>query len=701
MNAAGQDASTSQLNTVFIGLISFWSAVIVGFAAWSYWQLYTATVEIARASAYESLSKDLVYRRWATLHGGVYVPVTPETPPNPDLADVPERDISTPSGKKLTLINPAYMTRQVHQLAKKDFGSRGHITSLKPIRPENVPDEWEKHALQAFERGAKEVSSLEPIGDQTYMRFMRPLFAEAGCLKCHAKQGYKIGDIRGGLSVSVPWSDYRQALRSELLVHVFGLGGIWALGILGLRFGRNRIQDNMHERRRASQELRESEERHRTILQTAMDGFWLADTQGRLLDVNEAYCRMSGYGRQELLAMRISDLEAAESPEDTAAHMKKVMAHSEDRFESRHRRKDGSIFDVTVSAQFQAVDGGRFVIFLQDYTERRRSEQALHESEEQFRGLVEQSIAGIYIIQDGRFSYANPRFAEICGYASADEIVGRDALSMVVDKDRGPAEEYVRRLLAGELRSIPYTFSVLRKDGNTIEVGAHAACANYKGRPAVIGLIQDISEKRRAEEKIQSYLEQLKTAFMRTVEVATTLSEMRDPYTAGHERRVAEIAVAIGAELGFDVRRQEGMRVAGYLHDIGKITIPAEILSKPGKLSAIEYSLIQAHAQASHDALKNVQFPWPVAEVALQHHERMDGSGYPQGLKGGAIMLEARIVAVADVIEAMSSHRPYRPGLGIASALAEIERGRGTAYDPAVADAALKLFREKGYAIPA
>jgi HD-GYP domain-containing protein (c-di-GMP phosphodiesterase class II) len=198
------------------------------------------------------------------------------------------------------------------------------------------------------------------------------------------------------------------------------------------------------------------------------------------------------------------------------------------------------------------------------------------------------------------------------------------------------------------------------------------------------------------------YVAQLETAFMSTVEVATTLSEMRDPYTAGHERRVAEIAVAIGAELGFDARRLEGLRVAGHLHDIGKITVPTEILAKPGKLSPIEYQLIKGHAQASYDVLKDVKFPsWPVAQIALQHHERMDGTGYPQGLKGEAILLEARIMAVADVVEAMSSHRPYRPGLGIDKALAEIERGRGTAYDADAADACLRLFREKRYQLPA
>jgi PAS domain S-box-containing protein len=330
---------------------------------------------------------------------------------------------------------------------------------------------------------------------------------------------------------------------------------------------------------------------------------------------------------------------------------------------------------------------------------RERAEINLRAAEQQFRGLIEQSIAGTYIVQDGKFAYVNPRYAEIFGYASTDELIGRDFLSIVAEKDRAAAAENLRRRIEGEIDMINYEFTGLRKDGATVDIGVHGARATHAGRPAVVGLIQDISEKKRAEEQIQHYVEQLKIAFMSTVEVATTLSEMRDPYTAGHERHVGELAMAIGARLGLDERRQEGLRVAGYLHDIGKITIPAEILSKPGKLSPIEYELIKGHPQSGYDVLKDVEFPWPIAQVALQHHERMDGSGYPQGLKGEAILFEARIMAVADVMEAMSSHRPYRPGLGIEKALAEIERGRGTAYDPAVADACLQMFREGAYTL--
>lgn len=336
-----------------------------------------------------------------------------------------------------------------------------------------------------------------------------------------------------------------------------------------------------------------------------------------------------------------------------------------------------------------------------DITERKRAEESQRAADEQFKSFVDQSIAGIYIIQDGRLSYVNERFAQIFGYARPAEVVGLDFLGLVAQCDRAQAAENLRLELEGFVKSVNYSFRGLRKDGSTAEVGLHESVSRYLGRPAVIGLLQDISDKKRAEEEIRRYVAQLESALMRTVEVARKLSELRDPYTAGHERRVAEIAAAIGKELGFDAGRVEGLRIAGYLHDIGKITVPAEILAKPTRLNAVEYELIKGHPRAAFDVLKDVDFPWPVALVALQHHERLDGSGYPQGLKADEILLEARITAVADVVEAMSSHRPYRPGLGIDTALAEIERGRGVLYDAAIVDVCLKLFREKGYTLPA
>ncbi|MEX2130370.1 MAG: HD domain-containing phosphohydrolase, partial [Pseudohongiellaceae bacterium] len=214
------------------------------------------------------------------------------------------------------------------------------------------------------------------------------------------------------------------------------------------------------------------------------------------------------------------------------------------------------------------------------------------------------------------------------------------------------------------------------------------------------GTLTDITESKIADETIQSYVKKLESAVLGTAAAVSQMVELRDPYTAGHERRVGMLAAAIAAEMGLDENVQKGLQIAGAVHDVGKIVVPAEILTKPGRLSAAELALIQEHAEQGYSVLKDVEFPWPVAEVARQHHERLDGSGYPRGLKGDDILLEARIIAVADVVEAMSSNRPYRPTKGITLALEEIEKGAGRLFDTMAVAACLKLFREKGYTLP-
>ena len=191
----------------------------------------------------------------------------------------------------------------------------------------------------------------------------------------------------------------------------------------------------------------------------------------------------------------------------------------------------------------------------------------------------------------------------------------------------------------------------------------------------------------------------LRLSLMDTIGIARELVGLRDRYTSDHEKHVGDLAKAIAAQMGLDEESQTGLMIAGYLHDIGKIIIPEAILSKPGKLSAAEFNLIKDHVQAGYDLLKNVCFPWSISKPILEHHERLDGSGYPNHLKAEQISLEGRIMAVADVVDAMSAYRPYRPSLGIDAALAEIERGRGFLYDESVVDACLALFRENNYKI--
>ena len=211
------------------------------------------------------------------------------------------------------------------------------------------------------------------------------------------------------------------------------------------------------------------------------------------------------------------------------------------------------------------------------------------------------------------------------------------------------------------------------------------------------GVARDITRRKLAEQDLQKTLEKLRKAFGTTVQVMVSAVETRDPYTAGHQIRSADLARAIATEMGLPQEKIEGLRMAGSIHDIGKLSVPAEILSKPTKLTNIEFSLVKEHARKGYEMLKDVESPWPLAQIVYQHHERMNGSGYPRNLKGDEILMEARILAVADVVEAMASNRPYRPGKGIDAALEEIEKNRGIIYDNLVADACLRLFREKGF----
>jgi len=237
-----------------------WTAVVVASLLWNLAQTRHNTLKAARIQARTAHEKDVTYRRWNAGHGGVYVPVTETTHPNPYLSHLDERDITTLSGKKLTLMNPAYMTRQVHEQARAQFGVRGHITSLRPIRPENAPDPWEAKALRAFELGETEISSLEQIEHHQYMRLMRPLVTEKGCLKCHADQGYRQGDIRGGISVSVPMEPLWAIAHANVLALTAGHALLWLVGLGAGARGARRLKNSESKRRRVQEALEKANE---------------------------------------------------------------------------------------------------------------------------------------------------------------------------------------------------------------------------------------------------------------------------------------------------------------------------------------------------------------------------------------------------------------------------------------------------------
>jgi PAS domain S-box-containing protein len=337
---------------------------------------------------------------------------------------------------------------------------------------------------------------------------------------------------------------------------------------------------------------------------------------------------------------------------------------------------------------------------LEDMTDRKQSEKSLASSEAKYRAIFENAIEGIYqATTKGRYISANPAFAKILGYKTPEELISSitDVSSQIyVNPDE--RSELIKQLSVSDFVE-EFEFQAYRKDGTIIWLLANArVIRDEKGNIEYFeGRVQDITQRKRVEEKLKNTLDSLRKALGTTIQVMVSAVETRDPYTAGHQIRSADLARAIATEMGFTQDRIEGIRIAATIHDIGKLSIPAEILVKPTKLMEIEFSLIKEHSKKGYEMLKGVESPWPLAEIIYQHHERMDGSGYPRNLKGEEIIMEARIIAVADVVEAMASHRPYRPALGIDRALEEIEKNRGIHYDNTVADACLRLFREKGF----
>jgi len=328
--------------------------------------------------------------------------------------------------------------------------------------------------------------------------------------------------------------------------------------------------------------------------------------------------------------------------------------------------------------------------------EREKATNQLKRSEEKYRTLFEESRDAIYIsAEEGKLMDFNQSTLDLFGY-SRQEMIGMDSEDVFVNQDE---YQRLREELDKKGSARDFEVKLRKKDGTamTCLITSTVRQTRNKGVRGYQGIIRDISELVSNRNELENTLSELRKALGGTIEAMAMTVETRDPYTAGHQRRVSDLARAIATELEISDDLIQGIRMAGVIHDIGKISVPGEILSKPGRISKNELGIIKEHPKVGHSILKTVDFPWPIAQIVLQHHERMDGSGYPDGLSGKDILLEARIMAVADVVEAMASHRPYRAALGIKIALREITKNRDVLYDPRVVDACLKLFKEKGY----
>jgi len=443
--------------------------------------------------------------------------------------------------------------------------------------------------------------------------------------------------------------------------------------------------------------LRQSEEKYRQLLNHAPAGIYEIDFLKRaFLNVNDVMCEYTGYTKEELLSLSPFDILTEESKAHFIERMTKVFSEGKapETAEYKFKGKSGREFWVLLNTKLVYENGfpkGATAV-VHDITERKLAEEALRRSEEKYRLLVDNANDGVFIAQNGRMKFPNPKMMQILEY-SADELAEMHYLDLVYPEDRVIIDRVKERSpKEGESASI-YSIRVRNKAGRQIWAQISSVPIYWNERPATLNFVRDITCQRVAEDELRQTVEKLRKVTGATVQAMSQTVEVRDPYTAGHQKRVSNIAGAIATEMSLSPAMVEGIRMAGNIHDIGKISVPAEILSKPGSLTDIQFGLVKTHPKTGYEILKGIEFPWDIARIVLQHHERIDGSGYPQGLLGEDILLEAKVLGVADVVEAMTSHRPYRPALGVAKALDELSSKKGILYDARVVEAFEKAIK--------
>jgi PAS domain S-box-containing protein/putative nucleotidyltransferase with HDIG domain len=475
--------------------------------------------------------------------------------------------------------------------------------------------------------------------------------------------------------------------------------------------------EELTERRRVEQTLKTEETQQgaaiewlRALIENASDGVALLDDKGMILYESPSAERMLGQKPEQLEGTSFTDLIHPDDMQQAASLFESVMETQGKTVvcQLRFKHKDGSWRAVEATAQNLLHDPriGGIVVNYRDITESKKAQQELEQSEKKYRLLAENLSDVIWTMDTNlRYTYLSPSVTSLRGYSV------EEAMALSMEETTTPtslqaflsvmAEAKAKEGLGSnsEHSSVTLELELTRKDGSTVWAENRITyLRDSEGRlTGCLGVSRDITERREASRQLEQSLQKLERTLDGTIQTITRTVECRDIHTADHQRRVAQLACAIAEEMGFTPEQVEVVQVAGLLHDIGKLSLPQELLNKPGKLTDAEFQLIKTHSQTGCDMLKPVEFPWPIADIVVQHHERMNGSGYPSGIKEDKLLIEARILGVADVVEAMNSYRPYRPPLGIDKALGQISRNRGILYDPRVVDACVRLFTEKGF----
>lgn len=578
-------------------------------------------------------------RDWSARHGGVYVPVTEASPPNEYLKH-PRRDITDQNGRALTLVNPAYMTRQIAEIAAREDGVKFHLTSLKPIRPENRPDDWETESLQFFESGAlaDRLSFLPGNGADggPAHRYMAALMVKTPCLKCHEVQGYKVGDIRGGLSITMP-ADKLLAVAEVRKGQIIALGVV--LGTLLAALG-HWIARMAHGHLKTINQINASleatvAERTREVAALYDHEHYLRELLVTVSEINESL--ITSYSMGSIIESSIEKLR-------NNPHYRLIVLG----------QFDGRTIHIrhTLGDRYRLVGAPAYTL------DELRAVPAL-------ASMADAAENGHRAVRTVDFN------AEGAGNRSDDYRITASLSVPMVDHDERPHFKVL-------------TFCTDRPEGfDNEEVGILAAIT------ADLAMALSAYKQRQLSENL--YRENIKN-YEETILAFVDMIEHRDAYTAGHTLRVARYSRLIAEAMKLDEKSIARLEKAAILHDIGKIATPDTILLKPGKLTPLEYQLIQMHVAAGYRMLSKVKMYAELAEIMVYHHERHDGKGYPKGVAGDAIPLEARIMIVADAFDAMTTNRIYRGRLSVEEAIVEIKQHTGGQFNPEVAAVAVSAL---------
>jgi PAS domain S-box-containing protein len=521
------------------------------------------------------------------------------------------------------------------------------------------------------------------VGRECFREFEK---RDGVCPHCPGTRAMTTGETAVIETASVQDDGSRQVIRLQAFPH---------RGPDGHITGFIEVVEDITERKQTEAALHESENLYRSLFENMLNGFAYCQMLFEpdqpqdfiYLKVNSSFEALTGL--KDVAGKRVSEVIPGiqeSDPELLETYGRVASTGNPERFET-YVKALKMWFSISVYSPGKEY----FVAVFDVITERKRVEKELRLKEKMLDGASD----SIFLHDvDGHFTYVNEAAYKTRGYEK-EELLAKNIFALPTPEYAAIREKRLRELLGkGE---VIFESAHFRKDGSIMPVEIQARVFDLDDRPLILSAARDITERKQAETQVRQGLDSLHQALQGTVMALANTVEIKDPYTAGHQRRVAQLSCAMARELGWSPDRVEGMQVLGFLHDMGKIAVPAEILNKPGKINPTEFSLIKVHPQVGYDILKDIAFPWPVAQGVLQHHERLDGSGYPSGLTEGEITPEAKILAVADVVEAMASYRPYRPALGIDRALKEITDNKGKLYDPQAVEVCVRLFSENDF----